>query len=177
MAPREGQGADETPRASSVPQSWFDRIIWAGGVVGALLILYILALTAVAVVWRYVLQSPIRGVDEQAGFLVVATVMAGAAEALRRNDHINVDLITNFVPQPLQRALAAFGYAAVTLFSVVFLVTAWRTVSFSYSFQAYSPGDLQIPMWLPQSTMLVGALLLALVSIAKFVATVAGPEQ
>jgi TRAP-type C4-dicarboxylate transport system permease small subunit len=177
MAPREGQGVDEAPAASSIPQSWLDRIVWAGGVVSALVILYILGLTAIAVVWRYVLVRPISGVDEQVGFLVVASVMAGAAEALRRNDHISVDLITNIAPKPLQRALAAFGYATVTLFSLVLLIAAWRTVSFSYAFQAYSPGDLQIPMWLPQSTMLLGALLLMLVSIAKFVATVAGRPQ
>jgi TRAP-type C4-dicarboxylate transport system permease small subunit len=176
MALHEGQGSEEA-RSSSIPRSWLDRIVWAGGVVSALVILYILALTAVAVVWRYGLASPIRGVDEQIGFLVVAVVMAGAAEALRRNDHISVDLITSKVPPPLQRMLAAFGHAAVALFSVVLLVTAWRTVSFSYSFQAYSPGDLQIPLWLPQSAMLLGAALLLLVAIAKFVAAVAGRPQ
>jgi TRAP-type C4-dicarboxylate transport system permease small subunit len=176
MALHEGQGSDEA-RSSSIPPAWLDRIVWAGGVLSAFVILYILALTAIAVVWRYVLESPIRGVDEQIGFLVVAVVMAGAAEALRRNDHISVDIITTKVPPPVQRALAAFGHAAVALFSIVLLVTAWRTVSFSYSFQAYSPGDLQIPMWLPQSAMLVGAALLLLVAIGKFFAVVAGRQQ
>ncbi len=177
MASSDGPGSGEAPRASSMPQSLIDRVVWMGGVVGALVIVYILGLTAIAVICRYVLQSPIRGIDEQIGFLVVAIVMAGAADALRRNDHISVDLITNKVPVSLQRVLAAFGYAAVALFSLVLLVTAWRTVSFSYSFQAYSPGDLQIPMWLPQSAMLAGALLLLLVSVAKFAAAVAGRPQ
>lgn len=176
MAASDGQGPDEVPRASSIPSAWLDRFVWAGGVVSAAIIVYILGLTTIAVVFRYIFQSPIRGVDEQIGFLVVATVMAGAAEALRRNDHISVDLLTNKAPKPVQRALAAFGFAAVAVFSTLLLVTAWRTVSFSWSFQAYSPGDLQIPMWLPQSAMLVGGCLLALVAIVRFLKTVNGRD-
>ncbi|HZD91578.1 MAG TPA: TRAP transporter small permease [Pseudolabrys sp.] len=167
-------GRDEALRASSLPRSWFDRLIWAGGAVSAILILYILALTAIAVFARYVLGSPISGVDEQTGYLVVATVMAGAGEALRRDDHISVDLLTSQFSEPVKRLLAGFGHAVVLVFSIVFLVTAWRSVSFSYQFQAYSDGDLQMPMWIPQSTMLIGAILLIMVSAAKFGATIIG---
>ncbi len=176
MASSDGPASGEAPRASSIPSAWLDRIVWAGGVVSAAIIVYILGLTAIAVVFRYVLQSPIRGVDEQVGFLVVAVVMAGAAEALRRDDHISVDLLTNKAPRPLRRALAAFGFAAVAVFAALLVVSAWRTVSFSWSFQAYSPGDLQIPMWLPQSAMLAGGVLLALVAVVRFVRTLTGRD-
>lgn len=172
-----GESEREAPNASSIPRSWFDRIIWAGGALSALLILYILALTAVAVFARYVLGSPFRGVDEQTGFLVVAIVMAGAAEALRRDDHISVDLLNGRFPEPVGRALAAFGYAAVMLFSLALLVTAWRTVTFSYQFQAYSSGALELPMWIPQSTMLVGAVLLVAVSAAKLGSAILAPRR
>lgn len=164
-------------RASAIPRSWFDRIIWAGGALSALVIIYILGLTAAAVFARYVLGSPFRGADEQTGFLVVATVMAGAAEALRRGDHISVDLLTGRLPEPAARVAAVFGYAAVLLFAFVLLVTAWRSVTFSYQFGAYSDGALQLPMWLPQSAMVVGAALLVLASVVKIAAVIRPPEQ
>jgi TRAP-type C4-dicarboxylate transport system permease small subunit len=172
MSHSDRDGRHEAARASSLPRSWFDRVIWAGGAVSALLILFILALTAVAVFARYVLGSPIPGVDELTGYLVVTTVMAGAAEALRREDHISVDLLIGHFSEPVRQGLAAFSYAVVLLFSIALFVTAWRTVTFSHQFQAYSDGELQIAMWIPQSTMLVGAALLTLMSAAKFGAAV-----
>ena len=167
MSHPDRDGRHEAARASSLPRSWFDRVIWAGGAVSALLILYILVLTAVAVFARYVLSRPIPGVDELNGYLVVATVMAGAAEALRRDDHISVDLVIGHFSERARLGLAAFSYAVVLLFSIALFVTAWRTVTFSYQFQAYSDGELQVPMWIPQSAMLVGAVLLTLMSAAK----------
>ncbi|TIX76508.1 MAG: TRAP transporter small permease subunit, partial [Mesorhizobium sp.] len=64
-----------------------------GGALSALLILVVLAITAVSVFNRYFLGRPLMGVDEATGFLVVAIVMFGAAEALRRGDHIRIDLL------------------------------------------------------------------------------------
>ena len=164
----------EAESASAVPHSWFDRILWAGGVVSAALIVYILAITAIAVVYRYFLGDPIRGVDEQTGFLIVAVVMAGAAEVMRRDEHIGIDILTNLAPTGVKRCFEGLGHIAVAVFAAVLFYTAWHTVTFSYGFQAYSTGALEIPMWIPQSTMLVGAFLLFLVALLKLLRLVLG---
>jgi TRAP-type C4-dicarboxylate transport system permease small subunit len=176
MIAEEGKALEEQ-RPSTPPRSWFERIVWAGGVLSAVIVLYILGLTTVAVVFRYFLGKPIRGVDEQTGFLVVAAVMAGAAEALRRDDHISIDILTNVVPPVVKRMLAGFGYAAIVLFSVILFYTAWETVTFSYSFQAYSNGALELPMWIAQSPMLAGAALLGLVAVMRFYGVAIGDKR
>jgi TRAP-type C4-dicarboxylate transport system permease small subunit len=164
----------EAESASSIPCSWLDKLVWFGGVISAALIVYILAITTVAVVCRYFLGNPIRGVDEQTGFLIVAVVMAGAAEVMRRDEHIGIDILTNLAPPSIRRLFEGLGHIAVAVFAGTLFYTAWHTVTFSYGFQAYSTGALEIPMWIPQSTMLAGAVLLFLVAVLKFVRLVLG---
>ncbi len=156
----------EVPASSRLYRlgEWIAR---AGGAIGCLLIVAILLLTAVSVFERYVRGVPLRGADEATGFLVVGIVMFGAAEALRRNDHIRIDLITNLVSDRIRWMLDIWSYLCVLVFACFFLFTAWRTVKFSYRFQDYSTGYLEMPMWIPESAMLAGAFLLGLVAILK----------
>jgi TRAP-type C4-dicarboxylate transport system permease small subunit len=139
------------------------------GAVSGVLIVIVLALTSVGVFMRYVLDRPLRGVDEATGFLVVAIVMFGAAETLRRGEHIQIDLVTNALRGRTRWVFDLWAYACVLVFSVVFLFTAWRTVAFTWRFGEYSTGYLEMPMWIPQATMLPGAALLGLVAILKIV--------
>ena len=148
-----------------------------GGAVSSLLILVILAITAISVFFRYVLGSPILGGDEATGFLVVAIVMAGTAEALRRGDHIRIDLILDRCGPRARWFLDLIAYAAVLVFAVLLLVTSWHTVMFSRQFGAYSAGYLALPIWIPQSAMVVGAVLLTLVAAMKLLAHVAGANR
>jgi C4-dicarboxylate transporter DctQ subunit len=140
---------------------------WTAGAIAALLTVAVLAITAISVFNRYVLGRPLLAVDEATGFLVVAIVMGGAAEAYRRGDHIRIDLVLEQVGPLARWLLDIWADAAVLAFSILLLVTAWHTVVFSRQFGAYSSGYLELPMWIPQSTMLVGAALLGLVSVVR----------
>lgn len=165
---------EEAPVASSRLEKIAGAISWVGGAVGALLIVVVLVITAVSVFNRYILGKSLIGVDEATGFLVVAIVMCGAAEALRRGDHIRIDLLLEHASPRWQWLLDLWSYVAVLTFSILLLVTAWHTVVFSRQFGAYSSGYLEMPMWIPQSTMLLGGLLLSLVSLVKIIRHFAG---
>jgi len=145
-----------------------------GGALSALLIFVVLVLTAVNVVARYLLDRPIQGVDEATGFLVVAIVMAGAAEAFRRGDHIRIDLLIDHCGPRLHRWLEAWATAAVLLFAGLLVHTAWDTVAFSRRFGAYSTGYLGIPLWIPQSALVVGGVLLGLAAAARLLTLALG---
>lgn len=159
--------------ASSKLEAVASAIALAGGAVSALLILVVLAVTAVSVFNRYILGSPMSGVDEATGFLVVATVMFGAAEALRSGDHIRIDLVVENVSARIRWLFDLWAHVAVLVFSVLLFQTGWHTVAFSRQFGAYSAGYLELPMWIPQATMPLGAALLALVALAKIVRLIA----
>ena len=147
-----------------------------GGALSILLIVVVLALTTAGVVARYVVGHPLEGVDEACGFMVVAMVMAGAAEALRTGHHIRIDLIMGLVGPRGRRWLDAWANLAVLVFAVLLVRTGWHTAAFSYDFDAYSSGQLELPLWIPQATLPVGAALLGIVAFAKLVGTLAGNE-
>ena len=170
--PHDGSGEGQPP--SPWPQTpWpltiVNAISWTGGAIGAALVFVVLVITAVGVFSRYALARPILGVDEGTGFLVVAIVMFGAAEALRRGDHIRIDLILDHAGPRLRRILDMWANAAVLAFAVLLFRTAWHTVTFSRDFGAYSDGYLALPLWIPQSALLVGAALLGLQAAAGLI--------
>lgn len=137
------------------------------GALSAILILVVLALTFANVAGRYLLGAPILGAEEATGFLVVAIVMFGAAEAYRRGDHIRIDILTGRLGPKGQARLDALSHLAVIGLSAALTVTGWHTVTFSRAFGAYSSGYLELPMWIPQSSLVIGGVLLGLLAFLR----------
>jgi len=163
---------DETRGAPGAPlpfEKYLDGLVKLGGALSAALIVAILALTIASVVCRYIIGRALLGSDEATGFLIVAAIMLGTAEALRRGDHIGIDIVLDVAPGWLRFWLGILAHVAVLAFSGVMLASAWRAVTFSMRFEAYSTGALEMPLWIPQSSMLIGAVLLGLVALTRLI--------
>ncbi|MEM1049271.1 MAG: TRAP transporter small permease [Pseudomonadota bacterium] len=152
-------------------RSWLDRTVrqvcLGAAVVAGLSVLAILGLTGYGVFMRYVLGTPVTWIDELTGYLVVASVMFGAAEALRRGDHIKVDLLTLHLVGRGIAAIRILWMLLVVVFMAILLFSAWRAMRFSYDFGLYSDGHLEMPMWMPHSLLVVGAGLVLLAAFAR----------
>lgn len=172
-------GSTDPGESSGSPffQTIFDWPARIAGMVSVLLILLVFALVIYAIFQRYVLDTPLKWGDEMSGYLLVALVMAGIAEALRRDDHISIDLASSRLSGGWGRAARIFSFVAVIAFSSVLGTSAFETVLFSYDFGSYSPGYLEAPMWIPQLAVLIGAVLLALVAIGKIIGTLSGHRR
>lgn len=111
------------------------RLVWADrqlgllagllGWIGAAGIVGLMAVTAVAVFWRYVLNNPIYGIEDLS--IITLTLVAGGAVAYggRRGAHVSVDIISMAAGPRLLRltdavmrvlALAILGLATWALF-------------------------------------------------------------
>ena len=139
------------------------------GVLSSLLIFVSFCLMIFAIFQRYFLNTPLKWGDEMLGYLLVAIVMSGVAEALRRGDHVAIDLLTSFFGIKIRALLTYLSYTAVLAFAVIFGISADEVVRFSYGFGSFSPGYLEAPMWIPQSTMIAGSVLLGLGALAGLV--------
>ena len=135
--------------------------------VGAGVVVLMMLIVAYSVVNRYILNTPITWTDELSGYLVVALVMLGAADALRRGDHISVDLITSRLTKKGKRLVEIWGYFVVLVFSSVLLISSKKTIDYSVNFKIVSEGYLEVPMWIPQSFLILGGSLVFLVALAK----------
>jgi C4-dicarboxylate transporter DctQ subunit len=120
-----------------------------------------------SVALRYLFNRPQVWTDQLVGYLLVVVVLAGAAEALRRGEHIGVDLITERLSVAARRLAEIWGMAAVVLVSGCLVAAGWEVVSFSYDVGLVSDGYLEVPMWLPQAAVPAGAGLLGIAALNR----------
>ena len=160
------EGAKSTP---SVLGNWIFSISKFAAAAGAGVVLLMMLVVAYSVINRYILNTPITWTDELSGYLVVALVMLGAGDALRRGDHISVDLITARFNDRGQRLVKIWSYITVLIFSTVLLISSKETIVYSIDFGILSEGYLEVPMWIPQSFLILGGSLVFLVAFAKLI--------
>ena len=165
-ASQKQRGERQALLALAIMMEWPIRI---AGVLSSLLIFVSFCLMIFAIFQRYFLNTPLKWGDEMLGYLLVAIVMSGVAEALRRGDHVAIDLLTSFFGIKVRALLTYLSYTAVLAFAVIFGISADEVVRFSYGFGSFSPGYLEAPMWIPQSTMIAGSVLLGLGALAGLI--------
>jgi C4-dicarboxylate transporter DctQ subunit len=157
----------EAVPAASLPARALYGLVWLCGAVSALLIVFILCIVTYAIIQRYVLGTPLLWGDEFIGYVLVAVVMLGTAEALRKGDHIAIDLLSSRTGPRLSSILTLWSDLAVLAFAIILGWSSWVAIKFSYYFGEYSSGYIEVPTWIPQMPMFIGSVLIGLVAITR----------
>lgn len=144
---------------------------------GALITVIMAGAIAYSVTQRYVFDNPQVWNDELLGYLMVAMVMFGLGETVRRGDHINVDLITARFGRRGQRLARIWGLASMIAVSAILLERSWEMVAFSHMVGLLSEGYLAVPIWIPQSSLLIGFSLMILASCNQLLRLLAGLDE
>jgi TRAP-type C4-dicarboxylate transport system permease small subunit len=154
-------------------RSALDAVYRACGAVAAVAIAIIAALVTAQVVGRLA-GVLVPGADDLAGYALTASSFLGLAYTLRRGGHIRVTLL-------LQRAgareRAGLEAAALGVGALVTAYFAWHVVEMAidaWRFGDMSMGVLPIPLWIPQSVMAVGAVVLTVAFVDDLVEVVRG---
>ena len=149
-----------------------DRIVGAlaalGVALAAIALIASMFLSADSVVMRYFLNRPVTWVDELVGYLLVASVMLAAADALRQGEHIAVDIVTERLGARGKRITALGGLVAVTLAAALLTVEGADMVGFSRMVGLLSNGTMAVPMWIPQIAVPIGAALMGAAAVVAF---------
>jgi C4-dicarboxylate transporter, DctQ subunit len=136
-----------------------------------------LALISYSVVMRYFLNRPQSWIDEIAGYLLVASVMLAAADALFHGEHIAVDIVTERLPAGAKHIIHKVGLVAVAVMGALLAVSGWDMVEFSWVSGMVSTGYMSVPMWLPQLLVPIGGALLVIAAIAMLFLRVDSPDD
>ena len=152
----------------------FDRLVRRlarlGIALAAIALLVSLALIVYSVAMRYVLNQPVAWVDELVGYLLVATVMLAAADALLEGEHIAVDIVTERLSSRGRRLTLLGGLVAVAASAVLLAVEGADMVRFSKMVGLMSNGYMAVPMWIPQLLVPTGAALMLAAAVVAFIA-------
>lgn len=96
--------ARQMPREGRIVQ-WAVRLL---GVMGAVLLFAMMALTFVDVWGRYVFSAPVPGGFEVTELMMASLIFAGLPLTTLNDEHVCVDLLDNVFPRPLARVRDAF---------------------------------------------------------------------
>jgi TRAP-type C4-dicarboxylate transport system permease small subunit len=132
-----------------------------GAVLAGVLLVAVAALTLVPIVAR-LLGWPAHSWDEVATFCMAASAFMGLACTWRSGVHVRMELLLAQFKGGTRRAFEIMALAITLVACVYFCWYATRFVLESYQMNDISQGLLPISLWIPQSGMVAGLLLMCL---------------
>lgn len=149
------------------------RLFDAGGALAGLFVFSIFAVMLGATVLRE-LGLPTGGTDDVVSWLTAAAAFFGLAHTFRHGDFVRVGLLLEKLPAATQRVFEIGALAIGTVFTGYL---AWSVTSYvidSWRFGEMANGLVVIPLWIPQSSVAFGSVLLFLALADEFVHVVRG---
>lgn len=140
----------------------------------ALGVLASLGLIAWSVVMRYVFNNPPAWVDDSVAMMLVATVMLAAGPALRRGEHIGVDVLTSQLGPRGRLWSAAWAALAAIAAGCILLFNGWDTVASSRMMGIITSGEVEVPLYWLQLFLPIGGGMLILVALEALARLAAG---
>lgn len=111
-----------------------------------LLLLALIAVTAVDVIGRYFLNAPLSGAFEMTELLLGALVFAALPLVSKSGQHVEVDLLAGSLPRHLNRKL---GLIAAAISAAVLAYFAWQlaTLGLDQWHEGARSVSLGVPYW------------------------------
>ena len=122
-------------------------------------LLVVVAAVCWGVLTRYITAQPAPWAGEVAGMGFAWLVFLGAAAGYKRGLHVSIDILTQFLPRPLERALAVLVQLAILAFAGY---VAWLGVGFTIRNLANPSPVLRIPQSIIYLAVTLGFLSIAL---------------
>ncbi len=152
---------------------FLDRLYDGAGALGAFCVFLIFVLMIWAGVGRQ-MNWRVSGINDIVAWLCAAASFFAMAHAFRNGDFVRVTLLLEKLPAGTRR-LFELGCLVIALISVGYLT--WWATSFtwdSYQFHEMATGLVVIPIWIPQSTFVIGCWLFLVALIDELVGVLRG---
>jgi TRAP-type C4-dicarboxylate transport system permease small subunit len=137
------------------------RLHQAAAIVSGVLLVLVAVLTLVQITTRLV-GLPAHSWDEVATFCMAGSTFTGLAYAWRNGAHIRMELIVERLRGGARRVAESI---ALSVMLAITVYMAWHTADMtivSWQTNDVSQGLLPIPLWMPQSSMALGCVVLML---------------
>lgn len=145
------------------------------GWLAALFMIAILVII-VAQIGARLLAIKFPGGTDYAGYCMAAASFLALAHTFRRGGHIRVELVLQRLSEPTRRRVGLVVLALGAALSWYFAWYAIRGVHFSWLLGDVSQGQDATPLWIPQSAMAVGVVLLAVALTDHLVRVLRGAD-
>lgn len=150
-----------------------DFVYDAAGYLAAFFVLAILLVMLGTSALR-TLGFPTGGFEEIVRWLTAAAAFTGLAHTFKHGDFVRVELLIGRLPPRARRVAEINALTIGTVFVIYMMASTVSYVHDSYRFGDMAGGLIAIPIWIPQSSFVVGTVLLAIAFIDELVRTIRG---
>ncbi len=108
------------------------------------------------------------------GFFLAAASFLALAHSLKDGAHIRVTLLFTQLPNKIRYILEGWSLLFAAAVSIYF---TWYTAGLtfeSFSYNDLSSGMIAVPLWIPQSAMLIGLAILSIALVDEFICLLIG---
>ena len=138
-----------------------DALYLGSGVAASLCLIAILLLIVIQMLARWT-GEVFPGAPAYVAYAMAAASFLAFAHALNRGSHIRVSILLNAVGPKARWVIEVWCFAIATAIMWYFVYYAVRFVNFSIMINDISQEQDKTPLWMPQSVMVVGAIILAI---------------
>ena len=110
------------------------------------------------------------------GFFLAAASFLSLAYTLRAGGHIRVTLVIGFLPKAFRRAVEVWCTGFAMLVTMYFTWFSAKLTHESYVYHDLSSGMVAVPIWIPQSAMLLGLIVLSIALLDELVTILSGRD-
>lgn len=116
----------------------------------------------------------LRGADDIVAWLCAASAFLALAHTFRRGELVRVGIVIDLLPPRARRPVAVAALAITVAFVGYMVYAVVRFVYESWQFEEVAQGLIQIPIWIPQMSFVLGAIILFVAVLDEFVVLVRG---
>lgn len=139
---------------------FYDRVLDTLGVIAGTLTILVMLVICYLVVMRYIFHRPPAWIVELSEYLLLYITFFGAAWLLRKDGHVNVDIVLIFLPDSWKRALNVITAVLGTISCLILAgIGTWVTAN-NYTRGLYSIQTLSVPKWILLAVIPLGSFLL-----------------
>ncbi|HZA51646.1 MAG TPA: TRAP transporter small permease [Myxococcaceae bacterium] len=115
-----------------------------------------------------------RGADDIVSWLCAATAFLGLGATFRRGELVRVGLLLDHLPPRTRRPAEIASLGIALLFSGYMLYAVSRFVYESWMFKEVAQGLIQIPIWIPQLSFVIGVMVFFIAVLDDFLVLFTG---
>lgn len=150
-----------------------DALYTGAAALAALFMVVLLLMVMLSILSRQ-LQFHVPGTDAYAGYMMAASGFLALAHTLKRGEHIRVTLVINALKGRWKHGMEIWALSAATFLALLFALYSCKLSWQSWSFHDISTSSDATPLWIPQLTMALGTVVLAIAFIDELVLELQG---
>jgi TRAP-type C4-dicarboxylate transport system permease small subunit len=154
-------------------RSLLNRIYDSAAALAALFMCLMLVMVLLSIVGRE-FHFHLRGTDAYAGYCMAASGFLALAHTLKKGEHIRVTVLIGRFTGGWLKGIELWALGMATFLACLMAYYSIRLSWQSYTFNDISTSNDATPLWMPQISMAVGTLVLAIAFLDEFILEIQG---